>query len=82
MNYADIFNKELRGESINISLLIQMIEEYLTDNKKDTSVLNVIAENPQLIQLIYPQIKEYIIKKYSICYIIYNNQIITYVENI
>ena len=61
-----IFNAMIRGAPID--KLIILISDYLTEIKceKSGEIINLIAQNPQLIQQVFPQIVEYYCRKYNI----------------
>ena len=61
-----IFNAMIRGTPTD--KLIILISDYLTEIKceKSDKVINLIVQNPQLIQQALPQIVEYYCRKYNI----------------
>ena len=61
-----IFNAMIRGAPID--KLIILISDYLTEIKceKSDKMINLIVQNPQLIQQVFPQIVEYYCRKYNI----------------
>lgn len=61
-----IFNAMIRGAPID--KLIILISDYLTEIKceKSNKIINLIVQNPQLIQQVFPQIVEYYCRKYNI----------------
>lgn len=61
-----IFNAMIRGTPTD--KLIILISDYLTEIKceKSDKIINLIVQNPQLIQQAFPQIVEYYCRKYNI----------------
>jgi Zn finger protein HypA/HybF involved in hydrogenase expression len=61
-----IFNAMIRGTPTD--KLIILISDYLTEIKceKSDKMINLIVQNPQLIQQVFPQIVEYYCRKYNI----------------
>lgn len=61
-----IFNAMIRGTPTD--KLIILISDYLTEIKceKSEKIINLIIQNPQLIQQSFPQIVEYYCRKYNI----------------
>ena len=61
-----IFNAMIRGTPTD--KLIILISDYLTEIKceKSDKMINLIVQNPQLIQQALPQIVEYYCRKYNI----------------
>lgn len=80
-DYVEIFNAMIRGTPVSFTeKLIPLYSDYLTENNIENSdkLINLIVQNPDLIQVALPKIVEYYINKYSICSISYNNKIILY----
>lgn len=67
-DYIDFFNTLIRGGPISLQKIIPMISEYLTEIKYENSdkVINLIVQNPQLIQNAIPEVIEYYCRKYDI----------------
>ena len=64
-----IFNAMIRGTPVSFqNKLLPMVSEYLTENNVENSdkMINLIVQNPQLIQQVFPQIVEYYCRKYNI----------------
>lgn len=61
-----IFNAMIRGAPTD--KLVNLISDYLTEIKceKSEKIINLIVQNPQLIQQVFPQIVEYYCNKYNI----------------
>lgn len=81
--YVEIFNAMIRGTPVSFQdKLIPMISEYLTEIKYENSdkIINLIIQNPQLIQNFIPQAINHYCRKYVICRVIFNNQTLLYYE--
>ena len=67
-----IFNAMIRGTPVSfIDELLPLYSEYLTENNFENSdkLVNLIVQNPQLIQQAMPNIVEYYCRKYNIFYL-------------
>lgn len=67
--YIDIFNAMIRGTPVSFTeKLLPMYSEYLTENNVENSekLINLVVQNPQLIQQSIPQIVDYYCRKYNI----------------
>ena len=67
--YIDIFNAMIRGTPVSFTeKLLPMYSEYLTENNIENSekLINLVVQNPQLIQQSIPQIVDYYCRKYNI----------------
>lgn len=65
----NIFNAMIRGTPVSFQeQLLPMVSEYLTENNIENSdkMINLIVQNPQLIQNTIPEIVEYYCRKYDI----------------
>ena len=65
----DIFNKMIHGIPVSFQeKLLPMYSEYLTENNIENSekLINLVVQNPQLIQQFIPEIVDYYSKKYNI----------------
>ena len=65
----DVFNSMIRGTPISFQeKLLPMYSEYLTENNIENSekLINLVVQNPQLIQQSIPQIVEHYCRKYNI----------------
>ena len=65
----DIFNAMIRGTPIPFDKqLFPMISEYLTEINYENSdkVINLIVQNPQIVQKFIPDLVEYYCRKYNI----------------
>jgi hypothetical protein len=59
----------IRGTPVSFTNeLLPLYSEYLTENNFENSdeLVNLIVQNPQLIQQAFPQIVEYYCRKYNI----------------
>lgn len=64
-----IFNAMIRGTPISFQeKLLPIYSEYLTENNIENSnkLINLIVQNPQLIQQAIPEIVDYYCRKYNI----------------
>ena len=65
----DIFNAMVRGTPVSFpEKLLPMYSEYLTENNIENSekLINLVVQNPQLIQQSIPQIVDYYCRKFNI----------------
>ena len=65
----DIFNAMIRGTPIPFDKqLFPIISEYLTEINYENSdkVINLIVQNPQIVQKFIPDLVEYYCRKYNI----------------
>ena len=65
----DIFNAMIRGTPVSFQeKLLPMYSEYLTENNIENSdkLINLVVQNPQLLQKAIPNIVEYYCRKYCI----------------
>lgn len=65
----DIFNCMIRGTPVSFQeKLLPMYSEYLTENNIENSdkLINLVVQNPQLIQNSISKIVEYYCRKYDI----------------
>ena len=65
----EVFNAMIRGTPVSFQeKLLPMFSEYLTENNIENSnkMINLIVQNPQLIQNTIPEIIEYYCRKYNI----------------
>jgi len=64
-----VFNAMIRGTPISFKeKLLPLYSEYLTENNIENSdkLINLVIQNPQLIQGAIPKIVDYYCKKYNI----------------
>ena len=81
--YIDVFNAMIRGTPVSFQeKLLPMISEYLTEIKYENydKLINLIVQNPQLIQQFIPDAVKYYCRKYVICSVTFNNQTLLYYE--
>ena len=67
-----IFNAMIRGTPVSFTdKLLPLYSEYLTENNFENSdkLVNLVVQNPQLIQQAMPNIVEYYCRKYNIFYL-------------
>lgn len=65
----NIFNAMIRGTPISFQeKLLPLISDYLTEIncEKSDRMINLIVQNPQLVQQAFPTIVEYYCRKYCI----------------
>ena len=68
-DYISIFNAMIRGTPVSFKdKLFPMVSEYLTEIKYENfdKVINLIMQNPQIIQNFIPELVEYYCRKYFI----------------
>jgi hypothetical protein len=73
----DIFNAMIRGTPVSFTeKLLPMYSEYLTENNIENSekLINLVVQNPQLIQQSIPKIVEYYCRKFNILSILEKNK--------
>ena len=64
-----IFNNMIRGTPVSFQeKLLPMVSEYLTENNIENSdkMINLIVQNPQLIQRTLPKVVDYYCRKFNI----------------
>lgn len=64
-----IFNSMIRGTPVSFqNKLLPMYSEYLTENNIENSdkLINLVVQNPQLIQQTIPEMLDYYCRKYCI----------------
>ena len=64
-----IFNAMIRGTPVSFQeKLLPMVSEYLTENNIENSdkMINLIVQNPQLIQNTLPELVDYYCRKFCI----------------
>ena len=64
-----IFNNMIRGTPVSFQeKLLPMVSEYLTENNIENSdkMINLIVQNPQLIQQTLPKLVDYYCRKFNI----------------
>lgn len=69
----DVFNAMIRGTPVSFSeKLLPMFSEYLTENNIENSekLINLIVQNPQLMQGEMPEMVDYYCRKYNILSVI------------
>ena len=85
-----VFNAMIRGTPVSFQdKLLPMVSEYLTENNIENSekMINLIVQNPQLVQQTIPEVVDYYCRKFDILSIIelskndlINNKTILYYE--
>lgn len=79
----EIFNSMIRGTPVSFQeKLLPMYSEYLTENNVENSseMINLVVQNPGLIQQIMPELVNYYSRKFEIKNIFFKNQTILYYE--
>ena len=69
----EIFNNMIRGTPVSFQTqLLPLYSDYLTENNVENSdkLINLVIQNPQLIQQAFPKIIEYYCRKYNIFYLV------------
>ena len=64
-----VFNAMIRGTPVSFQdKLLPIYSEYLTENNIENSdkLINLVVQNPQLIQQAIPEIVDYYCRKYDI----------------
>ena len=65
----EVFNAMIRGTPVSFQdKLLPLYSEYLTENNFENSdkLVNLVVQNPQLIQQAIPEIVDYYCRKYNI----------------
>lgn len=65
----EVFNAMIRGTPVSFTdKLLPIYSEYLTENNIENSdkLINLVIQNPQLLQKAIPNIVEYYCRKYCI----------------
>ena len=65
----EVFNAMIRGTPISFQdKLLPLYSEYLTENNIENSdeLINLVVQNPQLLQRALPDIVEYYCRKFNI----------------
>ena len=68
-DYIEVFNAMVNGTPVSFQeKLLPMVSEYLTEIKYENydKMINLIAQNPQMIQQTLPKLVEYYSNKYDI----------------
>lgn len=79
----EVFNAMITGNPVSFQeKLLPLYSEYLTENNIENSdkLINLVVNNPQLIQNYIPEMIDYYCRKYNICSISLNNKILMYYE--
>ena len=79
----EIFNSMIRGTPVSFQeKLLPMYSEYLTENNIENSneMINLVLQNPGLIQQVMPELVNYYSRKFEIKNIFFKNQTILYYE--
>ena len=80
--YIDFFNSLLRGRKVDLNLLTSAVSEYLTDIncEKTSEMINLLTQHPEIVSMfdIVGKVVDHLCRKYSINWIVYKNQIISY----
>lgn len=66
---VSVFNAMIRGTPVSFEeQLLPLYSEYLTENnfEKSDKLINLVVQNPQLIQQAIPNIVEFYCRKYNI----------------
>lgn len=77
---VELLNNSINNKSSNVKELLEMVENYLTDINFDRKkeMIQLIVNTPPLLPQAIKSVFDYYIYKYSINYIIHNNNIIKY----
>ena len=65
----ELFNNMIRGTPISFQdKLLPMVSEFLTENNIENSekMINLIVQNPQLVQQTLPKVVDYYCRKFCI----------------
>ena len=65
----ELFNNMIRGTPVSFQdKLLPMVSEFLTENNIENSekMINLIVQNPQLIQQTLPEVIDYYCRKFCI----------------
>lgn len=65
----EVFNAMIRGTPVSFKdKLLPMVSDFLTENniEKSDKMINLIVQNPQLIQQTLPKVIDYYCRKYDI----------------
>ena len=65
----ELFNNMIRGTPVSFqNKLLPMVSEFLTENNIENSekMINLIVQNPQLIQQTLPEVVDYYCRKFCI----------------
>ena len=65
----ELFNDMIRGTPVSFQdKLLPMVSEFLTENNIENSekMINLIVQNPQLIQQTLPEVVDYYCRKFCI----------------
>ena len=65
----ELFNDMIRGAPVSFQdKLLPMVSEFLTENNIENSekMINLIVQNPQLIQQTLPEVVDYYCRKFCI----------------
>ena len=65
----ELFNNMIRGAPVSFQdKLLPMVSEFLTENNIENSekLINLVVQNPQLIQQAIPNIVDYYCRKFTI----------------
>ena len=80
--YIDFFNSLNKGGNIDMNLLVSGVSEYLTDINcgKTSEMINLLTQHPEIVSMfdIVGKTVDHLCRKYSINWIVYKNQIISY----
>lgn len=66
---VEVFNAMIRGTPVSFQeKLLPMVSDYLTEIKYENSdkIINLIVQNPQMVQQTLPKLVEYYCRKYNI----------------
>ena len=79
----ELFNKMIRGTPVSFQdKLLPIYSEYLTENNIENpgKMINLVINEPHLLQSFIPKIINYYRNKYTILSIVFNNKTILYYE--
>ena len=65
---VEVFNAMIRGTPVSFQeKLLPMVSDYLTEIKYENSdkIINLIVQNPQMVQQTLPKLVEYYCRKYN-----------------
>ena len=79
----EIFNAIINGTPVDFqNNLLPLFSEYLTENNIENpgKMINLVINEPHLLQSFIPKIINYYRNKYTILSIVFNNKTILYYE--
>lgn len=78
--YIEVLNNMIRDIPVPLEKLINIISDYLTEinAKNSNEMILLITQNPPLVYQALPKAIDYLVRKYCIFSITFNNKIIYY----